>query len=179
MFKVGDYISVIHDDITGEIKLIESGTITIIDSDGFERNYSSSEIAPISNQNQFKISEDVLNKDHQEVLNRSKDAALNLKKYEIDLHIENLLKSHSNMTNHEILTKQMESCRRFVSRAIQENWAKVVLIHGKGEGVLKSEIFSYLNKLRFEQDYKLVYHDAPFSEYGYGGATEVIFNSHS
>jgi len=177
MFKVGDKVSVVHEDITGKIKDIQLDVITIIDSDGFERKYSSTEIAPISSQNQFKISDEVLDKDQQEKIKRSKENMSSLKKFEIDLHIEMLLKSHSNMTNHEILMKQMESCRRFVSLAIQENWPRVVLIHGKGEGVLKSEVFSYLNKLKYENGYNLIFHEAQFSEYGYGGATEVIFNS--
>ena len=52
---------------------------------------------------------------------------------------------------------------------------RIVIIHGKGEGVLKSEIHLYLTRLNSEQGVRLDFHDAPYHEYGMGGATEVLF----
>ncbi len=92
----------------------------------------------------------------------------------IDLHIECLVDNHTNLSNHEIVQKQMFACRSFVQKAIQSNKRKIVLIHGKGEGVLKAEIHYYLNRLVNQQSIKMDFHDAPYSEFGMGGATEVI-----
>ena len=91
--------------------------------------------------------------------------------------IEEMIEDHSSMTNHEILTKQMNCCRHFIQRSISSNMNRVVLIHGKGEGVLKSEIISYLRKLKNYHDLNIEFFEAPYSEYGMGGATEVRFNS--
>ena len=176
MYNIGDKVSVVHEDITGEVKDLLGEKVILIDADGFERAYHQYEIAPVSTQNQFKISDEVLNKDHQERLNHLNPKTAPLKKHEIDLHIEELLDSYQNMTNHEILMKQMESCKRFVSKAIESNLPRVILIHGKGEGVLKTEIYHFLNNLKYQNGYTLTFHEAQFTEYGYGGATEVIFN---
>ena len=49
------------------------------------------------------------------------------------------------MTNHEIVQYQLTACRAFVQQSIEKKRKKIVLIHGKGEGVLKGEIRQYLN----------------------------------
>lgn len=90
--------------------------------------------------------------------------------WEIDLHIEELLESHSGMTNTEILLKQMTEFRSTFKKAKKQLIHKLIVIHGVGEGVLKNEIRSYLA----QQDQIEVY-DADFSEYG-KGATAIEFH---
>ena len=53
---------------------------------------------------------------------------------------------------------------------IDKRYHKVVLIHGVGEGVLRTEIHNYLNTLQ-----RIEYNDASYRIYGYG-ATEVIIH---
>jgi DNA-nicking Smr family endonuclease len=74
------------------------------------------------------------------------------------------------MTNGEILQHQMMRCRAFLREAFEKRYPKVVIIHGVGEGVLKSEVHRFLD----QQDH-LSYHDAPYRTYGFG-ATEVIIH---
>ena len=68
----------------------------------------------------------------------------------------------------------MTTCRAFVQESITRRRKKIVLIHGKGEGVLKSEIRTYLERLSNDRGVQLDYHDASFAEFGIGGATEVL-----
>lgn len=88
--------------------------------------------------------------------------------YELDLHMHELLDRFDHMSNAQILEYQLSCCRRFIYEAREKRYKKVVLIHGVGEGVLRSEIRSWLDSLSY-----VSYHDAPYRTYGYG-ATEVI-----
>ena len=90
--------------------------------------------------------------------------------WEVDLHIEELIDSHRGMSNTEIMLKQLGEFRSMFKKAKKQSVHKLIVIHGVGEGVLKSEIRSYLAL----QDQIEVY-DADFSEYG-KGATTVEFH---
>ena len=173
--KAGDRVSVISDTIKGKITHIKGERVFIVDEFGFERNYKSAELVVIKGD--YKLQDHELSKDIEEkVKNQINENKQPLRSFEIDLHIEELVDSHQYMTNHEILTRQMTVCRGFIQNAIEMRTKKIVLIHGKGEGVLKSEIHLYLNKIRNFNGISLEYHDASYAEYGVGGATEVIFH---
>jgi dsDNA-specific endonuclease/ATPase MutS2 len=176
MFKVGDQVSAIHEEIKGVVKAVSNDQIQIEDQDGFIRKYDLNELSLTPSERHFKIDDIDLTEEAQNKINHSLSDPVKLKKYEIDLHIEELIESHANMTNHEILMKQMDHCKRFVSKSIETNVGKIVLIHGKGQGVLKTEIYQFLNNLKFQNGYNLMFHDASFAEYGFGGATEILFN---
>lgn len=92
------------------------------------------------------------------------------KEMEIDLHIEELIDSHRGMSNAEIIQIQLKHLQKTIDRAISEHYRKLVVIHGVGNGRLKSEVQNVIatyNNLR--------YHDASYSKYGYG-ATEILIN---
>jgi hypothetical protein len=92
--------------------------------------------------------------------------------WEIDLHIEELLDSHIGWSNSEILLKQMTEFRSFFKKAQEKSIAKIIVIHGVGEGVLKNEIRSFLSKKE-----NVEFYDASYLEYG-KGATEIrIYHS--
>jgi hypothetical protein len=61
---------------------------------------------------------------------------------EIDLHIEELVDSHSGLTNHEILSIQLERFEKELQYCISNGIKKLIVIHGVGNGKLKSEISS-------------------------------------
>ena len=86
---------------------------------------------------------------------------------EVDLHIEELVKDSSNMTNHEKLSIQLERFEKELDAALEKGMKKIVFIHGVGNGRLKSEIIQLLK----ETD-GITFHDASYKEYGYG-ATQV------
>lgn len=61
---------------------------------------------------------------------------------EIDLH-EN--------RPHELRMKLLP----FLDTGLTENWHRIRIIHGKGEGVLKDEVWSILDELDYIKSYKL------------------------
>lgn len=89
---------------------------------------------------------------------------------EIDLHIEALVANKGKMNNSEILRLQLLHFESFMDKAVRMNVSHVFIIHGVGEGVLKSAI---AEKLRSRRDV-LKFHNQYHPKYGYG-ATEVIF----
>ncbi|MFB6257789.1 MAG: Smr/MutS family protein [Flavobacteriales bacterium] len=89
-------------------------------------------------------------------------------KLEIDLHIEELIDRPMLWDNSEILIKQVDYCRAQIQRAIRDRIPRVIIIHGVGEGVLKSAVRDMLDREYPE----LLYFDAPMQEYG-RGATEL------
>lgn len=86
----------------------------------------------------------------------------------LDLHIEKLLDTTSGMSNADILLVQMKEFRRVMDEAVKHPGKKVVIIHGKGDGVLRKNVLQEL-KYRYKQ---CTWQDASFQEYGYG-ATQV------
>ena len=89
---------------------------------------------------------------------------------EVNLHIEDLIDSHSGMSNGEIVQIQIQHFHEELSKATKNhNIKRIVFIHGVGKGVLKAEIRKILKK---EYPY-LDFQDASYQEYGYG-ATMVI-----
>ncbi|UKN02368.1 Smr/MutS family protein [Paracrocinitomix mangrovi] len=174
--KLGDKVAVVNDTIKGKVIQVSTDEIVIEDEHGFERTYHPTEL--VISKGNYKFGNDQL---YNKELNDKIKAQINehkrsLSHFEVDLHIEELVDSHSHMTNHEILMKQMGVCKSFVQKSLDSNTKRIVLIHGKGEGVLKAEIHAFLNKLRYLHEIGLEYHDASYSEYGMGGATEVIFH---
>ncbi len=187
-FKVGDSVSVLDDTISGKSIRIHAKKCVIEDLDGFERIYPISKI--VLNQAKFEdyqLGRDDVEKQILQKINvnlKKTDVVLSQKitkthfqqeTLEIDLHIEELVEDHSYMSNFDILQRQMQTCRMFIERAIRLKAKKAVLIHGKGEGVLRNEIYTYLNRLENTKHIKMEYHEASYASYGVGGATEVRF----
>ena len=174
LFKVGARVSVIHDTLKGEVVSVENYTATIKDQDGFVRVFKLSELALDSDKEHYSFDDELLER---ETLSKLKEVSKENSSTanEIDLHIENLLDSHLNMTNHEILTFQLKACKKFVHDAIENGTKKIVLVHGKGEGVLRNEIHSFLLTLKKLHDMNLEFYDASYQRFGIGGATEVLF----
>jgi hypothetical protein len=88
---------------------------------------------------------------------------------EVDLHIQELLDSYSNLTNTEMVNVQMSKFNEEMDKAIKSDIKKIVFIHGVGNGTLKNEL-----RRELQRKYaKYSFQDASFREYGYG-ATMVI-----
>lgn len=87
---------------------------------------------------------------------------------EVDLHINELLDSTAGMSNTEMLEVQLKEFRRVMDENLSKKGRKIVFIHGKGEGVLRSALIKEL-KYRYKG---CTYQDASFREYGFG-ATQV------
>lgn len=89
---------------------------------------------------------------------------------EIDLHIEELMDSFSSLTNGEILAIQTERFEKELQYALNNGIKKLIVIHGVGNGKLKSEIISILKSVD-----DVTFYDASYKNYGYG-ATEILIH---
>jgi hypothetical protein len=89
---------------------------------------------------------------------------------EIDLHINQLLDTTVGMDNATMLEYQLAKFHEVMNENIKNRKQKIVFIHGKGDGVLKSAILKEL-KNRYKKCY---YQDASFREYGFGATMVTI-----
>ncbi|KJD33065.1 DNA mismatch repair protein MutS [Tamlana nanhaiensis] len=171
-FKVGDFVLVLDEDLQGEIKHIAGQKITIETEDGFLINFEATDLIKQDNTISKQSLTSNFNLAEKEPVNRKKAPKKKAKaRYEptmeVDLHIHQLVPSTRGMTNHDMLTLQLDTARRKLDFAIAKRIQKVVFIHGVGEGVLKLELeylFGRYNNVKF--------YDANYQKYGLG-ATEV------
>lgn len=187
MFKVGEKVSVLDDTIIGTIIRTNSRKSVIEDEDGFERIYVNSNLVTYKDFVDYKLTDEQVEKQILSKINASiskgrvtlsskvTQTNYNQETLEIDLHIEELVDDHSYMNNFDILQRQMQTCRMFIEKAIRLKAKKAVLIHGKGEGVLRNEIHTYLERIENTKHIKIDFHEASYNTYGMGGATEVRF----
>ncbi|MBK9734304.1 MAG: Smr/MutS family protein [Saprospiraceae bacterium] len=65
----------------------------------------------------------------------------------IDLHIEKLAPHMENELPSRILDFERQKCNEFLQEAMEKNYPVVTIIHGIGQGVLKSEIEHLLKNI--------------------------------
>jgi len=89
---------------------------------------------------------------------------------EVDLHINQLLDTTAGLSNTELLNIQLDKFRQVMEENKRKKGQKIVFIHGKGEGVLRSAILAELkNKYKH-----FPAQDASFKEYGFGATMVTI-----
>lgn len=88
-------------------------------------------------------------------------------RFEVDLHIEELLEDTSGMENADIIRYQLRYFEKCIDEAQRRPIKRFVVIHGIGKGKLRDEIRKQLAADNIE------HYDAPLSKYGFG-ATEII-----
>lgn len=164
-FKVGDIVSFLN--LVGEGKIVEErdGQYRIEDEHGFDDWYARHELVA---KNRLKI-DGIQKKDEHPVRNAARSEAHIDKLLEVDLHFNKLVEFPKNFNNHEMLQIQLREARHFLDKAKKGGHKRVVLIHGVGEGRLKEEVHTMLERMD-----NLRFYDASYAEYG-RGATEVEF----
>lgn len=90
---------------------------------------------------------------------------------EVDLHINHLLDSTSGMSNADILNCQLSKFHEVMKAHAGEKGRKIVFIHGKGAGVLRTAIEKALRTI---YKYQARFQDASFREYGFGATMVII-----
>ena len=182
-FKIGDHVSVIEDTREGVVnQLLPSGAI-LVEIDGFDWEFNENELVLARKNDDYKMSDSQVTEKVNSENDVQLDSALkrkfrHLDKYGeqglvvIDLHIQELIDSYKGMTNSQIIQVQLTHFRSKLNESINKRVKKLIVIHGKGKGVLKAEITKELNE--FYPEFK--HHDASFHEFGYNGATEIILH---
>lgn len=97
-------------------------------------------------------------------------ALTELPRYEVDLHIEQLIPSHKGMNNTDIMYLQLQTLQRNLELAIRHRQHTMVVIHGLGSGALRDAV----HKLLKEYPQVARYSNEWMGRYGFG-ATEVVF----
>jgi len=174
-FNIGQRVGFLYETGGGVIRSLTGEQAMVEDEDGFERTFYTRDLVFIHSEN-YADDDVIIEKEGVEsdlsfrVIEERTGQRKPLTVWEVDLHIEELIDSHRGMSNTEIMLKQLGEFRTMFKKAKKQSVHKLIVIHGVGEGVLKSEIRSYLAL----QDQIEVY-DADFSEYG-KGATTVEFH---
>lgn len=179
-FFVGQSVKFLNEPGEGKIiSALNNGNWLVQSSDGLEYEYAEKYLVPLSSQDDYKglsqKAEDELIRNklaaEDAIQKKIKKAKSNHESREliIDLHIYELTDSSKNMSNHEMLLLQMKHFRAKMAESKAKKIHRLVIIHGVGEGVLRSEIRHALRNYDF-----IEFGDADYNLYGYG-ATEVIF----
>ncbi len=174
VFQIGDLVEGIDDTVKGRVSFISDTEITIESDEGFLLKFNASELIKVPKERIIRVTqqEAAQIKSEKELPRKRKRQSQkpkerNAPKMEVDLHINQLVKSTKNLNSHEMLNLQLETAKRQLEFAIRKRIQKVVFIHGVGEGVLKEELY-YL----FRNYENVKYYDADYQNYGLG-ATEV------
>lgn len=177
IFKIGDHVMVLDENSSGVVKAIEGDLISVETEDGFLLDYKSDEL--IKDDSKSALNKEMIARsvysaaisEKEQPVRRQQKRVKSKDRYEptmeVDLHINQLVRSSRGMSNHDMLTLQLDTARHKLDFAISKRIQKIVFIHGVGEGVLKIELeylFGRYNNVKF--------YDANYQKYGLG-ATEV------
>lgn len=180
VFKVGDQVEGIDETVKGIIQSVEPDVITIESDEGFLLEFSPHELILVPRSGEIRVTnrEAAQVKNEKETIPKRKGPVVKAKernapKMEVDLHINQLVKSPKGLTNHEMLNLQLETAKRQLEFAIRKRIQKVVFIHGVGAGVLREELYCLFRRYENVQ-----YYDADYQKYG-SGATEVYIYQNS
>lgn len=174
-FKAGQRVGFLYEKGYGTIRVINGTEATVEDEDGFDRLLPVNELVFIHSE-KYANEDIVFSKEDAEpemtfrVLQERTGQKKPLTVWEVDLHIEEIMESHAGLSNMEILLKQLSEFKNMFKKGRKEGIHKLIVIHGVGEGVLKSEIRAYL-----DQQEQVEVYDADFSEYG-KGATAIEYH---
>ncbi|MDO7173648.1 Smr/MutS family protein [Mariniflexile sp. AS56] len=182
VFEVGDKVLVMDEAMSGVVKKIVGNTISVETTDGFLLDFESNELVKVSSKENmkkelFSHASAISALKEKEQFPKRKQPKVKAKErfeptMEVDLHINQLVKSPRGMNNHDMLTLQLDTARRQLDFAISKRIQKIVFIHGVGEGVLKVELeylFGRYNNVKF--------YDANYQKYGVGATEVYIFQN--
>lgn len=178
-FRVGDRIETVDDNIRGEVIAVSPGRIRVITEDGFEMDMEPREVLLIPDHDTLHVSNAEVSRAMREKQGGQKQRKRSEKRekteppMEVDLHIHQLTPNSRGLTNHDMLTLQVDTAKRQLEFAISKRIRRIVFIHGVGEGVLRTEL-EYL----FGRYDNVSWYDADYQKYGLG-ATEVYIHQNS
>lgn len=182
IFNIGDKVLVMDEAMSGTVQKIVGKIISIETDDGFLLDFESHELVSVTSKVSIKKNVFAHGSAHAAIQEKEQFPKRKQPKVkpkdrfeptmEVDLHIHQLVKSYKGMTNHDMLSLQLETAKRQLDFAISKRIQKIVFIHGVGEGVLKVELeylFGRYNNVKF--------YDANYQKYGVGATEVYIFQN--
>ena len=182
MFKKGDKVAVLDEDLEGKVISISGSEVELETSEGFLLSFDQKDLVKLESSLPDLLPDDVEN--FSEVI-RQKEVPKRRKvqqnkprekvvpPMEVDLHIHKLVDRTGGMSNFEMLNIQMETAKRQLEFAIKKRLQRIVFIHGVGEGVLRAELETLFH--RYEN---LKWYDADYQKYGLGATEVYIFQNY-
>ncbi|MDA8970297.1 DNA mismatch repair protein MutS [Flavobacteriaceae bacterium] len=177
-FNIGKKVAVLDDILKGVIVSLNGQVVGIKDDDGMVYEYNQNELVVIEeDQHQLSKYSDINNPLFNDKLQDQKVKVSSFKKenneviLEVDLHINQLIKSTKGMDNFEMLSLQLETAKRKIEYAISKRISKIIFIHGVGAGVLKSELHYLFGR------YPVRFYDASYKKYGLGATEVYVFQN--
>ncbi|MXP05889.1 MULTISPECIES: Smr/MutS family protein [unclassified Apibacter] len=169
--KIGDKVKLLDEEGIFTIKNFIGNKAVLLDSYGFEVTHSLNNLIAYDKYASMYTEVTDFNAKKEDVTFKKTN---NLKKETIqeriiDLHIGNIVDSFKNMMPHQMLEKQIKKAMEEIKSAKKDKVKKLILIHGKGKGVLKKEIYKILNSMN-----DIEYFEADIIKYRFG-AVEIRF----
>ena len=166
IFKVGDKVLFKKEKQSGIIIKINSLYKVVVETiDGFDILVSVNDLARVEGDTDKSTSYGEVSCQKDKVISPKRKAKQQRSQsvLKVDLHIEFLTSNYNYMDNFEIIQIQLNECHNKIETALNSNCQKLIIVHGVGTGVLKTEVHNLLN------NYKLRYYLSKD-----GGATEVM-----
>lgn len=181
MIQAGDKVKILNENADGTVKKILSNDYALVLVEDFEFTYPINNLVLIQGEKNHVVTHHSPGKIHPRIreIIREKESPASAKKIkfkrgkkamavlEIDLHGHEIIEDCKGIHKSKILGYQLNYFIRELEKAIARREKTIIFIHGKGEGILKAEIWKILNSRE-----NLVFYDAPLKFYG-GGATQV------
>ena len=147
-------------------KIIKAQSKQIIENESKEDLHNREALEQMVHENFAKNREEYRSKLEEKYKKEIKKSKKRTGTFVLDLHYGQLENYSAQLPTQHILKKQLNAAIRGIEKAQNENFQKIILIHGKGKGVLETEIKKYLDINNF------TYYDADFRQYKLG-STEV------
>lgn len=177
--EIGNKVAVIDANVRGFVTKINKDEVFVKDDSGMEYRFFKEELVRIEqDQNELSKFSDINNsmlKEKTQGTQKRKKTVFTKDRnevvMEVDLHAEKLVKSTRGMDNYDILSLQISVAKQKIEYCISKKISKLVLIHGVGDGVLKTELYYLLN------NYSVNYYDASYHKYGQGATEVYVFQN--
>lgn len=169
--KIGDKVKLLDEEGIFTIKNFIGNKAVLIDSYGFEVTLSLNNLIAYDKYANMYTEVTDFNAKKEDVTSKKTNnvAKETIQDRIIDLHIGNIVDSFKNMMPHQMLEKQINKAMEEIKSAKKDKVKKLILIHGKGKGVLKKEIYKILNSMD-----DIEYFEADIIKYRFG-AVEIRF----
>jgi len=155
--KIGNKVSFLHSTGRGVIKEILDQNYRVEDEFGFDNWHLAEELVPLMQISDKELFASISDKEGEMPKKDKLFSKVPKEEWKIDLHLENLVDSQGDMTNHEIVTLQLRHFKIFLQKVREARIQQFIVVHGKGTGKLKSEIQDLVSDINgaemFDADY--------------------------